>query len=167
MIPFLGGNSRPPLPTGGGAFFVKQDCASARIPRSRHYPSNGFRTMIVSSRSGLVDTSVIGASTNSSIRRTYFTTCAAPTILAWPIRRSGAICDPRTRRHCPAYDNFGAQGASVSRGAAIRATRGVVAARSPSRAALPHSPAEPWQDQEMIAQGGDPGPFFTVTLTVF
>ena len=32
--------------------------------------------MIVSSRSGLVESSVTGASTSSSIRRTYFTACA-------------------------------------------------------------------------------------------
>ncbi len=37
------------------------------------YPSNGSFTMIVSSRSGLVDSNVTGASTSSSIRRTYFT----------------------------------------------------------------------------------------------
>ncbi len=32
--------------------------------------------MIVSSRSGLVDSSVTGASTNSSMRRTYLIACA-------------------------------------------------------------------------------------------
>jgi len=41
-----------------------------------HQPSNGSRTRIVSSRSGLVDSSVTGASTSSSMRRTYFTACA-------------------------------------------------------------------------------------------
>ena len=38
--------------------------------------SNGSRIRMVSSRSGLVDSSVTGASTSSSMRRTYFTACA-------------------------------------------------------------------------------------------
>ena len=59
------------------------DAAAARADRRTGeaagpvvQPSNGSRTRIVSSRSGLVDSSVTGASTSSSIRRTYLTACA-------------------------------------------------------------------------------------------
>ncbi len=40
------------------------------------YPSKGSRIAMVSSRSGEVDSTVTGASTSSSIRRTYFTAAA-------------------------------------------------------------------------------------------
>lgn len=52
------------------------DHAPAWVVLSGGQPSNGSRTRIVSSRSGLVERSVTGASTSSSIRRTYFTAAA-------------------------------------------------------------------------------------------
>ena len=47
-----------------------------RRGRHAHHPAKGSRIMMVSSRSGLVLSSTIGASTSSSMRRTYFTASA-------------------------------------------------------------------------------------------
>ncbi len=50
--------------------------SAATHPRVQPQPAKGSRSVIVSSRSGLVDSSTTGASTSSSIRRTYFTAAA-------------------------------------------------------------------------------------------
>ncbi len=51
---------------------ARRPVAPAELPQS----SNGSRTRIVSSRSGLVDSSATGQSISSSIVLTYFTACA-------------------------------------------------------------------------------------------
>ena len=68
--------------TGDGAGYERviiSHCISAysfRPTNSAIYCSNGFCIRIVSSRSGLVDSSATGQPTSSSIRRTYLIACA-------------------------------------------------------------------------------------------
>ncbi len=66
--------------------------SACRMPPN--YCSNGFCIRIVSSRSGLVDSSVTGQPTSSSIRRTYLIACAGSS--AHERARAVGSCQPPT-----------------------------------------------------------------------